>query len=145
MSTNTQPTNGSGSTAAGFWDDAEVISTYSRAQAIADGVLVDASIGELAPISRHLYRFPVAMTAEVFAIIQAAVENKRADNSLAGVWHDIMWMSRMRVYARPDPSTVLFTVKIRGAGRRQIYAFKLVCGPGDNAEPVLTLMLPEQD
>ena len=48
-------------TGKGFWDDAEVISSYSRAQAIEDGVLVDVStVAKEAGI-----KFPVAMTAAV--------------------------------------------------------------------------------
>ena len=35
MNDQTQPTE------KGFWDDAEIISSYTRAQAIEDGVLVD--------------------------------------------------------------------------------------------------------
>ena len=46
----------------GFWDDAEVIYTYTRAQALEDGVLVDVS--EMAKEAG--VRFPVALTATVY-------------------------------------------------------------------------------
>ncbi len=46
----------------GFWDGAEVISVYTRAQAIEDGVLVDVS--ELAKEAG--FRFPVAVTRRLF-------------------------------------------------------------------------------
>ena len=85
------------------------------------------------------------MTAAVFNLIQTAVEHPSAGNDYAGVWHDILWMSKRGITARPDASTVLFQVKITGTGQRSIYTLKLVCGPGDEAEPVLTLMLPNED
>jgi hypothetical protein len=128
-----------------FWDDADLISVYTRAQAIEDGVLVDATISDLAEVSRQHYKYPIAMTSEVFTIMQRSVKNRRYCNDYRGVWHDILWMSKRNVISRPDPTTVLFTVKITGAGRRQLYTFKMVCGPGDDSSPVLTLMLPEQD
>lgn len=125
--------------------DADLIFSYSRAQAIADGVLVDASTGPLGQISRQTYKYPIAMTAEVFFIIEQAADNPLLHNDLTGIWNDIMWMSLRYIVARPDPATVLFQVKITGIEDREIFTFKLVVGPGDNAEPVITLMLPDQD
>ena len=53
----------SNETSKGFWDDAEVIYAYTRAQALEDGVLVDASeIAREAGIG-----FPVALTRAVWA------------------------------------------------------------------------------
>ena len=49
-------------TGKGFWDDAEIIYPYTRAQALEDGVLVDVSeIAKEAGI-----KFPVALTAAVY-------------------------------------------------------------------------------
>lgn len=121
----------------------EVISRYTRAQAIADGVLIDAMEGDFAEVSRQHFKYPIAMTAAVFAIIRKAVEHPKYCNDYKGVWHDILWMGRGLRGARQDQN--LFRVKIMGAGRRNVFTFKMVCGPGDTAEPVLTLMLPEED
>ena len=46
---------------------------------------------------------------------------------------------------RFDETTHLFKVIITGTGRKKIHTLKVVCGPGDDAEPVLTIMLPEED
>lgn len=123
------------------------ISTYSRAQAIEDGVLADLS--EIAPdVTRQHYKHPIAATAAVWAIIEKAATNKRTKevevSSVKGIVHDMLWMSR--TYKRQiDRSTVMFRVKIVGAGRQKLYDFKLVVGPGDKAEPVITIMLPNED
>jgi hypothetical protein len=36
-------------------------------------------------------------------------------------------------------------VIIIGAGTNRIYTFKIECGPGDQGEPVLTVMMPGED
>lgn len=120
-----------------------VIHSYSRAQAIEDGVLADLS--RLAPvICREHFKYPVACTAAVWAIIELALRPNRAHaNSLTGVLHDVFFMSKMR-FRKVDEATRIFQVKIVGAGRKALFQFKVVCGPGDTAEPVLTFMLPEE-
>ncbi len=120
------------------------IYTYTRAQAIEDGVLISGMTGDLEEVSRQHFKSPIAMTAAVFGIMERAVQNKRHCNDFKGVWHDILWMSKAcgRVV---DESTRIFPVTITGAGRKRLYHFKIVCGPGDNGEPVMTIMLPEED
>lgn len=121
-----------------------VISTYTRAQAIEDGVLVDLMQDKMAEVCRQHYKWPIACTAAVFAIMQKAVENKKRCNDYAGVLHDMLWMSRV-MKRDINESTKIFRVKIVGAERRSLFDFKMVAGPGDNAEPVITIMLPDED
>lgn len=122
----------------------EVIYTYTRAQAIADGVLIDLSV--LAPdVCRQHFKHPIACTSEVWQIIERAVSNKRTCNDLPGVVHDVLYMSKNNILEKISESGVLFQVIISGAGRQKVFTFKMLCGPGDSMEPVLTLMLPEQD
>lgn len=123
----------------------DVIDTYTRAQAIEDGVLVDGTIGDLAEVTRQHYKYPVAMTAAVFALMEKAVNHPKWCNDYKGVWHDILGMSKMNITRRFDPTTHLFKVIITGLGRKRTHELKAVCGPGDDAEPVITIMLPEED
>ena len=125
-----------------FWG--EPISTYTRAQAIEDGVLVDLMQGEMAAVARQHYKHPIACTSAVFSIMQRAVENKRYGNSYPGILHDMLWMSRV-MKRQVDPSTVIFRVLIAGAGRQKNYDFRLTVGPGDQGEPVITITLPSED
>ena len=122
----------------------EVIYAYTRKQAIEDGVLVDGMQPELAEISRQHYKHPVAMTAGVFGLIQRAVENEKYCNDYRGVWHDVLYMSRMAPVKRWQTGC-LFRVIITGTGRKRSHTLKIECGPGDDGEPVLTVMLPEED
>lgn len=121
--------------------DAEIISQYSRAQAIEDGFLVDISENE---ICQQHYKYPIALTRSVWDILQKAVSNKKFLNDWSGILHDLLFMSRNNAKKLSD-STLLFQVIIRGASRKSLYTFKVVCGPGDNGEPVLTIMMPIDD
>lgn len=124
-----------------LFDNAEIISAYTREQAIEDGVLVDVSDMEIA---KEHFKYPVAFTNAVWAIIEKAVNNKRWCNDLNGVLHDVFWMSKT-YYRKLDSTTRIFRVIITGAGRKRNYDFKFVCSPGDTPEPVLTIMLPDED
>lgn len=123
----------------------EIIHAYTRAEAIEDGVLIDASAGELAELTAQLYRVPVAMTAAVHHLINEAVASPRHCNDRKGVWWDILWMSLHGQTGAPDPSTRLFRVMITGTGRRKWHTLKAVCGPDDHGAPCVTFMLPEED
>ena len=128
----------------------EIISTYTRAQAIEDGVLIDASgTGETAAllreISRSHFKYPIAMTEAVFELIQQAVDHPKHCNDWKGVWHDILWMAKVDSTRQEiDPTTVVFTVIITGVGRSRYKRLKFVCGPNDDGSPCLTLMLPSE-
>ena len=122
-----------------------VISVYTRAQAIADGVLADASTGDLADVTRqHFPGVHVAMTATVFALIEQAVASPKHANDWHGVWHDILWMSRV------SPVQVwqggrLFRVIITGTGRKRLHTLKAIQHPDETGRPSLTIMLPDED
>jgi len=126
------------------WAEAEIVSTYARAQAIEDGMLVDLMQNELEEVCRQHYRYPIACTVAVFELMRKAVENPRYCNDYAGVLHDMLWMSRT-MGRWVDEQTRVFRVIIQGAGRQRYYDFKIVCHPGDQGEPVLTIMLPDED
>lgn len=125
-----------------FWG--EVISTYSRKQAIEDGVLVDLMQDKMAEVARQHYKYPIACTAAVWEIIDKAVKNPKWCNDYAGVLHDMLWMSR--VYKRQvSEDTIIFRVKIVGAGRQQLFDFKMVCGPDDDGSPCMTILCQDED
>lgn len=122
----------------------EPIHTYTRAQAIEDGVLVDLMQDAMAGVARQHYKHPIACTSAVFEVMRKAVENKRCCNDYAGILHDMLWMSRCMGRKISD-SAVMFRVIVQGAGRSKYHDFKLVIGPGDQCEPVITIMLPHED
>lgn len=124
--------------------DFDVISKYSRADAIEDGTLVD--LTKLYPeLCRQLYRYPVSVTAAVYSVIESAVSSERHCNDFEGLIWDMLWMSQRGIIKRIDESQHLFQVIINGEGLDRLQTFKIVCHAGDNAEPVLTIMMPDED
>ena len=127
----------------------DIISSYSRAEAIADGVLIDAMTGVFESVSRQHYKYPVAMTAGVFVLIEQAVNDKKYHNDFAGIWHDILSMAKQgRDIANGTGKEIVVYIQRFNANpfhAQNKETLHILCGPGDNAEPVLTVMLPNED
>lgn len=123
--------------------DCEVF-RYTRFDAIQDGTLIDLT-NNFPDISHQLYKYPVACTASVWAIIEAAVASKKNCNDFAGIVWDILWMSQKGIIKRIDETKHIFRVIITGTGPRKYHDFKIICHGGDEAEPVLTIMMPGED
>jgi hypothetical protein len=120
-----------------------VISAYSRAEALADGVLVSAMEGDLGAVTREYFTVPVAMTAAVFALLESAVGSLHQS---VGAWHAICLALSLAVARLPGSSSqpeLLFNLDRRG--RQESRTLKAVIAPGDRGEPCLTLMLPGED
>jgi len=120
----------------------KVIHSYTRADAIADGVLVDLS-GRYPEEAGQLYKWPVACTAAVWALVEAAVAYGLGNDYDGVVW-DILWMSQKFIIKRIDDYQHLFEVSITGTGAARHRVLKIVSHPGDDGLPVLTIMLPEE-
>lgn len=120
----------------------QITSIYSRAQAIKDGVLVD--LNQYIPLEESGVRFPVACTSAVFAIVNRAVDNREHMNDHEGIVWDILSMLRIGA-EKVSGDTLYFQVIIVGAGRQRKYVFKAIVGLGDDHEPVVTIMLPDED
>jgi hypothetical protein len=130
-------------TGKGFWDDAEVISVYTRAQALEDGLVDVSEMAKEAGI-----KFPVALTAAVYGQYVEVPEGITGQDARGRLW-DILWMFRCAA-AKFDGSTLLFKLYVRNhtrerLGSRDLVTLKAVCGPGDTPDPVITIMLPEED
>jgi len=129
-------------TGKGFWDDAEIIYAYTRAQALEDGVLVDVS--EMAKEAG--IKFPVALTSAVYGKYVEVPDGVTAQDERGRLW-DILWVFRFAA-AKFNGSTLLFKLHVRNDNRDCIpplVTLKAVCGPGDTPEPVITIMFPDED
>lgn len=117
----------------------DVISSYSRAQAIEDGVLVD--VTEWASAEKGFiggFRCPVAVTRSVWGDIERCPPLQ----DVRGRAHDLLWMASLA--ARRGGSETLFSL-IMQVGRSKRRTYKMVAGPGDAGEMVITIMQPEED
>ena len=100
--------------------------------------------------ARHFPGVDVAMTREVFELIQKSAMNPDYNNDYASVWHDILWMFKLNAGIGRD--IVYFRVIITGTGRagdtRPVspqHILKGLLHRGDRGEKCLTIMLPYQD
>ena len=127
----------------------EVISVYTRAEALADGVLIDAG-----SMSREAgFRWPVAITAGAWAGCVAwddADSERQTHQDLSGRLWDVLFMAayaaRANATAGSELLFELYRVPRDGeATEAELTRLKLVVGPGDDAEPVMTILLPNED
>ena len=123
----------------------EIIYAYTRQDAFKDGALVD--LNQWISIEESPFRYPVACTSTVFKIIEKAVNNKKYLNDYEGVIWDIMYMATVPSARKKalGESGWIYNVIITGTGRKKYHDLKILCHPGDNMEPVLTIMLPTED
>lgn len=120
---------------------------YTQADALRDGLIVDAS-----DVARELgITFPVRLTAEFFdAVVRPAPAAGQTVE--ARIW-DLMWAlvhvirgeaPRHRERGPGRCETTTFRCPFQIDGEDRMVEIKALCGPGDNAEPVITLFLPEE-
>jgi hypothetical protein len=132
----------------------EPIHVYTRAQAIADGVLVDVS-----ETAREAgFSVPVAMTQAAWADCVAWTEEdeERKPNGTgqdeAGRLWDVLYMGFLAIRRKRDaaprdnPQQLGYQLRrVPREGREvrpRLATLVLHVGPGDNFEPVVTVMLP---
>ena len=120
------------------WD---MIYSYTRAQAIEDGVLADVS----EPAKEAGFKLPVALTAAVWGLIEAIPQEFQGIQDTTGRLWDVLTMAAYAARANKDASLVFFKVDMPNTQGKRTVDLKMICGPGDNAEPVLTIMLPTED
>lgn len=125
----------------------EPIHTYTRAQAIDDGYLIDVS-----ETAREAgFRLPVAITraAWVDCIEWTDADTKRQTyQDEAGRLWDVLSMASFAA-RRSDSSELrfqLYRVPRGGRGQRaRLTTLKAVIDGGDDGQPCITIMLPDED
>jgi hypothetical protein len=143
-----------------FWG--KPIYAYTRAQAIEDGVLVDLTTatddqGQLL-CQQAGFKVPVAITRAAWAkVIEAGgawktdgdgeVLELKGGQSLTGRLLDLLWMMRTACGQSRDNDRVHFQVlvDVKGDGHQETVRLWALCGPGDQTEPVITVMLEGED
>ena len=109
--------------------DLPVISEYTRAQAIADGVLVDVT----QDASKAGFRCPVALTRAVWDLCVAlSPAAKRACNDESGRLWDVLWMMRCAARRNSTSAEQVFALRCVTTRVRPTHvALRSVIGPGD--------------
>ena len=117
-----------------------VIVAYTRADALRDGVLVDVT-----PMAREAgFRVPAAITRAVW--VGVVEPDETPGQSVEGRLWDVLWMLHYAIRIGPRAGSIItFQLYALIGGVSRLVTLKAVMGPGDQAEPVLTIMWPDED
>jgi hypothetical protein len=121
-----------------------VVYSYTRAQAVADGVQVEVTkTAQEAGI-----RFPVFLTRTVFDAYVAVPEGVTGQDEAGRLW-DVVWMTRFAILrAKPGVDRIPVALYVRN-DKRAAKLIKLIaqCGPLDidDPQPAITVMMPDED
>ena len=126
-----------------------VISVYTRAQAIEDGILVDVS-----ETAREAgFKIPVAVTRTVWDQLIALPEGYRGFQDERGRLWDVLWMARHYALRASDSDRVRMCVLVRDI-RKDLHDSNrpprrhcpvVAIGACDDGGPAITIMFPEDD
>jgi len=120
--------------------------SYSRKQAIEDGVLVDVS--ETPEAIEAGFKFPVAVTRTVWDQCVEVPAGVIGQDIPGRLW-DLLYMLRIAIqHSERRTDTVYLDLHVRNDNREgepPLVSLKAVCGPGDHGEKVITVMHPSED
>jgi hypothetical protein len=134
----------------------DIVFSYTRSDAIADGVLVD--VTDYTPEGEHVtlvrqagFKIPVALTRAVYDSCVALPEEYEGLDDITGRLWDILFCMRMAAERNKQAAGVRFKVSVRDidgkhdSGTQRVHELVSVIGPGDDASPVITIMFPNED
>ena len=122
----------------------EIIYSYTRAQAVADGFQVEVTkTAQEAGI-----RFPVFLTRTVFDAYVAVPDGVTGQDEAGRLW-DIVWMTRFGILRRPPGCTrIPVALYVRNDNRRaKLVKLIATCSALDidDPQPAITVMMPDED
>lgn len=120
----------------------DVIYSYTRKEAIENGDLHD-----ITDIAKEAgFKVPIAVTNALFeAYLNPTSEEKEMGQSLDGRIWDMLSILFYAANGNSNSGILKLEISIMFENGRKDVPFKSVIGPGDNGEPVITLMLPDED
>lgn len=121
-----------------------LIHFYSRADAFLDGILVD--VTETAREAG--FKFPVALTRAVWCRYVEVPSGVEAQDEPGRLW-DILHMLKFAIAKeKASRNAISFQLHVRNdnsEGDPPLVDLKAICGPDDDGQPCITIMLPEED
>jgi hypothetical protein len=126
-----------------MFEDAELVHRYTRADALRDGALIDVS-----ETAREAgFKYPVALTAAAWARCVTVPPGVACQDEAGRLW-DVLYLLRCAIGQSNSGPEVRFGVHVRNDNRERtppLVRLKALCGPGDEGEPCVTVMLPDED
>jgi hypothetical protein len=125
-----------------MFEDSDLIHRYTCAEALAEGVLIDVT----ATAREAGFTYPAALTAAAWERCVAVPPGVACQDEAGRLW-DVLFLLALAA-RRSNGALVRFGVQVRNgnrAGTPPRVRLKALCGPGDQGEPVVTVMLPDED
>lgn len=127
-----------------LFEGMEIISQYTREQALEDGVLYD-----LSKWGKEMgIKYPIACTSTLYGYINPPSNLEGVEGqSLDWRAYDTVFMLAMAIQGQGNKGkdTLFFSVAyLNNNEEYDEVKIKAICGPGDQGEPVITLMLPDE-
>ena len=120
------------------------IYTYSRAQAVADGLQVEVT----KTAAEAGIRFPMFITRRVYDAYVTVPPDVTGQDEAGRLW-DLVWMTRFAIIRiRPGVDRLPVALYVRNEpARSRLIKLVAVCGPldFDDPQPAITVMLPYED
>jgi hypothetical protein len=118
-----------------------LIFAYTRAQAIADGVLHDVTL----MAKEAGFRYPVAASSAVWHGCISVPAAVTWQDEVGRLW-DILNVLRAAIRCAGHTHVVHFSVCFQNQPEAaETIRLKAMCGPGDDVEPVITILYPDED
>lgn len=119
----------------------DMIFSYARKEAIQDGILID--VTETAKEAG--VKFPTAVTKAVWeTVVTPDEEGERRGESESGRLWDVLWMFSLAARRSGGGSILHYPLIVTEEGKQKEITLKAVIGPGDQGEPVITIMFPNE-
>lgn len=123
----------------------DFVYTYTRKQAIEDGVLID-----ITDTTNEMgFSFPIAITRAVWNGY-IVPDKKLKQQSSKSRLYDVISSLYFSIYHSPATRDLLFKTVFMMADKQLNYIYKTIrlkaiSSAGDKGEPVITIMLPEEN
>ena len=125
-----------------------IIYQYSRQQALSDGMLVDVS----STAREAGFTIPVAVTEAVWSRYidwsEEDTQRQTIQDCTGRLW-DVLWMLRLSIKHHTTAAILSYRLSVvprDGKSRKAtLTTLKSIISGGDNGEPVITIMLPDED
>ncbi len=120
------------------------IYTYTRAQAVADGLQVEVT----KTAAEAGIRFPMFITRAVYDTYVTVPPGVTGQDEAGRLW-DLVWMTRFAIIrSKPGVDRLPVALYVRNDDvRSRLVKLVAVCGPVDfdDPAPAITLMMPDED
>jgi len=119
----------------------DIIYAYSREMAISDSILID-----LSDIAKEAgFKVPVAVTNALYNsfLVPSETQKDKGQDTTGRIW-DMLILLNLRC-RRNNGDTIHFSASMRMDSGVKRLEMKAMIGPGDLGEPIITIMLPDED